>query len=80
VPFDARRLLFPPVPAAILALIMYLIYTAIFPLWMLSFTAGGTTIGKNFPNRSAFLCSRTVTILTEGKGVSYKHELKNSDM
>jgi hypothetical protein len=56
VPFDGRRLLFPPVPAAILALIMYSIFAAIFPLWMLSFTTGGTVIGKNFPNRrSAFL-------------------------
>jgi len=45
VPFDGRRLLFPPVPAAILALIMYSIYRVIFPLWMLSFTAAGTTIG-----------------------------------
>lgn len=47
-PFDDQRLLFPPVPAAILAVILYSIYTVIFPPWMLSFTAGGTVIGKYF--------------------------------
>jgi hypothetical protein len=50
VPFDDRRLLFPPVPAAIIAAIVYLIYTAIFPSWMVSFTAGGTVMGKYFLN------------------------------
>jgi hypothetical protein len=50
VPFDDRRLLFPPVPAAIIATIVYFIYTIIFPSWMVSFTAGGTVMGKYFLN------------------------------
>jgi hypothetical protein len=48
VPFDDRRLLFPPAPAAIIAAILYSIYKIIFPSWMVSFTAGGTVMGKYF--------------------------------
>jgi 4-hydroxysphinganine ceramide fatty acyl 2-hydroxylase len=48
VPFDDRRLLFPPVPAAIIAAILYSIYTTIFPSWMVSFIAGGSVLGKYF--------------------------------
>jgi hypothetical protein len=48
VPFDDRRLLFPPVPAAMIAAIVYSIYRVIFPAWMVSFTAGGTVLGKYF--------------------------------
>jgi hypothetical protein len=50
VPFDDRRLLFPPVPAAILASVIYSMYTVIFPPWMASFVAGGTVIGMYFLN------------------------------
>ncbi|PNF19304.1 Fatty acid 2-hydroxylase [Cryptotermes secundus] len=45
VPFDDRRLLFPPIPAAIIAAILYSMYAIIFPSWMVSFTAGGTVLG-----------------------------------
>lgn len=46
VPFDDRRLLFPPIPAAIIAAILYSMYAIIFPSWMVSFTAGGTVLGS----------------------------------
>ncbi|XP_069676062.1 fatty acid 2-hydroxylase [Periplaneta americana] len=45
VPFDERRLLFPPVPAGILGVILYSLLRHIYPPWMISFVAAGTVIG-----------------------------------
>jgi len=47
--------LFPPVPAAILGAVIFSIYTVIFPSWMVSYTACGTTIGKYFLNTRSIL-------------------------
>ncbi|XP_067006261.2 fatty acid 2-hydroxylase [Anabrus simplex] len=45
VPFDERRLLIPPVPAAIVVAIFYIILRILFPLWMVDFVAAGTLAG-----------------------------------
>lgn len=44
-PFDERRLLFPPVPAAVLATLVYFIYSAIFPAWAATSVGAGTLAG-----------------------------------
>ncbi|XP_046679947.1 fatty acid 2-hydroxylase [Homalodisca vitripennis] len=45
VPFDERRLLFPPVPAAALATLVYCVYSAILPPWAATSVGAGTLAG-----------------------------------
>lgn len=45
VPFDSGRLLFPPVPAAMLGVILYTLISSILPQWMLHCTCAGVATG-----------------------------------
>ncbi|KAF4521233.1 hypothetical protein B566_EDAN005444 [Ephemera danica] len=45
VPFDGRRLVFPPVPAGILCVVLYSAYSKVLPLYLLDSMAAGTVIG-----------------------------------
>jgi len=51
VPFDGTRLVFPPVPASILGVMLYTIFGAFLPLNILHSTAAGVTMGKYFNNK-----------------------------
>ncbi|XP_046591082.1 fatty acid 2-hydroxylase isoform X2 [Neodiprion lecontei] len=44
-PFDEQRLVFPPVPAMLLAVVFYTAYEMVFPVAMMNFAAGGVAIG-----------------------------------
>lgn len=46
VPFDDRRLLFPPGPAAVLISAAYAIYLMLFPHWMAPLVLAGMIAGK----------------------------------
>uniref|UniRef100_A0A1B6DBJ9 Cytochrome b5 heme-binding domain-containing protein n=1 Tax=Clastoptera arizonana TaxID=38151 RepID=A0A1B6DBJ9_9HEMI len=45
VPFDERRLLFPPAPAAVIAFIVYCVYSVIFPAWAVPAIGAGSLTG-----------------------------------
>lgn len=45
VPFDSRRLVFPPIPAAGIACILYTVYSHIFPVYLLHLIVAGTMTG-----------------------------------
>ncbi|GLV36471.1 fatty acid 2-hydroylase [Carabus blaptoides fortunei] len=45
VPFDSRRLVFPPFPAAIIASFAYMLYSYIFPAFMLDLVTAGSMSG-----------------------------------
>nr|CAD7443468.1 unnamed protein product [Timema bartmani] len=45
VPFDSQRLLFPPVPAALLGALAYSLIRMLTPLWMLHFMVAGIITG-----------------------------------
>ncbi|XP_020707180.2 fatty acid 2-hydroxylase [Athalia rosae] len=44
-PFDSQRLVFPPVPAVFLAIVIYTIYKIIFPIILINFIIAGIMIG-----------------------------------
>lgn len=45
VPFDERRLLFPPVPASVAAFLVYCVYSAVLPPWAAPSIGAGTLAG-----------------------------------
>lgn len=56
VPFDDRRLLFPPVPAAVLISAAYAIYLMLFPNWMAPLVLAGMIAGELNNKRMSHTC------------------------